>query len=98
MATVNFSVPDEVKEAFQETFADENRSAIIARLMQQAVGERRQRERRAAAIEALLDLRRSQPPTSDASIRRAREAGRPGPGREAHSSSRHVVRHCGRTI
>jgi hypothetical protein len=77
MATVNFSVPDEIQEAFQETFAGENRSAIIARLMQQAVEERQRQQRRAVAIEALLNLRRRQRPASDKEIARARRAGRP---------------------
>jgi hypothetical protein len=77
MATVNFSVPEEIKAAFQEAFANENRSAVIARLMQQAVEEKRQQQRRAAAIEALLDFRRKQRPVSDAEIVRARKAGRP---------------------
>ena len=77
MATVNFSVPDEIKEAFQETFANENRSAIIARLMKEAVEDRKRQERQAAAIDALLELRRKQRPASDAEIARARQAGRP---------------------
>jgi hypothetical protein len=78
MATVNFSVPEEVKEAFQETFANEDRNAVIARLMQQAVEEKRRcrQQRRAVAIEALLDLRRKQRSVSDAEIARARKAGR----------------------
>ena len=77
MATVNFSVPDEVKEAFQEAFANEDRSAVITRLMQQAIEEKRLQQRRAAAIEALLDLRRKQRPVSDAEISLARKPGRP---------------------
>jgi hypothetical protein len=77
MATVNFSVPEEIKEAFQEAFADENKSAVIARLMRQAVEEKRREQRRRVAIEALLDLRRKQKPVSDAEISRARQAGRP---------------------
>jgi metal-responsive CopG/Arc/MetJ family transcriptional regulator len=77
MATVNFSVPEEIKKAFQETFAEENRSAIIARLMEQAVDERRRQQRRAAAIEALLDLRQKQRPVSGAEVARARREGRP---------------------
>ena len=36
MATVNFSVPDEVKELFNATFAHKNKSAIIAELMLEA--------------------------------------------------------------
>ena len=77
MATVNFSIPDEIKEAFQRTFANENRSAIVARLMQEAVEDRKRQERQAAAIDALLELRRKQRPASDEEIARARRAGRP---------------------
>ncbi len=57
MATVNFSVPDEVKKAFNQAFAGENKSAVLTRLMRQAVEERERQKRRAAAIEALLKLR-----------------------------------------
>jgi predicted transcriptional regulator len=77
MATVNFSVPDDIKEAFQATFASENRSAIIASLMTQAVEERKRQQRRAAAIDALLGLRQAQRPASHEEVRRARQAGRP---------------------
>lgn len=77
MATINFSIPDEVKREFQETFAHENRSAVITRLMKQAVEERKQQQTRAAAIEALLKLRAKQRPATDEEIRRARHVGRP---------------------
>ena len=77
MATVNFSVPEEIKEAFQRTFAKENRSALIARLMQEAIEERQREKRRADAIDAVLALRRQQAPVSDAEIAEARRAGRP---------------------
>ena len=77
MATVNFSVPEDVKQAFQEAFAHENKSAVIARLMQQAVEDKRRQQRRASAIDALLDLRRQQSPVSDEAIARARRADRP---------------------
>ena len=77
MATVNFSVPEEVKREFQRTFANENKSAIIARLMKQAIEERRRQEQRRAAIEQLLELRKRAPRVTDAQIRRARRYGRP---------------------
>jgi metal-responsive CopG/Arc/MetJ family transcriptional regulator len=78
VSTVNFSVPEEIKKAFQETFSKENRSAIIARLMQEAVEDRKRQERRAAAIEALLDLGEKKGRSlSDREIARARRAGRP---------------------
>ncbi len=75
--TVNFSVPEETKRAFNETFAGENKSSIIARLMEQAIADRRRQERRAEAIDALLELRRQQRPATAAEIARARRTGRP---------------------
>jgi hypothetical protein len=77
MATVNFSVPEHVKRAFNEEFKGENKSAIIARLMGQAVAERRRKARRAAAIDQLLQLRKEQEPATTAEILAAREEGRP---------------------
>ena len=74
MATVNFSVPAEVKEAFNRTFGSENKSAVIARLMLEAVENRQRQRRRAAAIEALLELRKDQCPASDDEIAEARWA------------------------
>ncbi len=77
MATVNFSVPDEVKEAFNRAFAGENKSAVIARLMRQAVEEKERRQRRQTAIRELLERRRERPAATDEEIRAAREEGRP---------------------
>jgi hypothetical protein len=77
MATVNFSVPDAIKESFNETFGDENKSAIIARLMREAVEERHRQRRRSAVIEALIELRGQQPSVSDEEIRRTRAEIRP---------------------
>lgn len=77
MATVNYSVPDDVRDAFNEEFATENKSAVIAELMRRAVEERRRRQRRARAVNRLLTLRKAAPAASDAEIRRARRRGRP---------------------
>ena len=41
MAAVNFSVIDEVKQAFNEEFSHENKSAILTSLMQRAIEENR---------------------------------------------------------
>ncbi len=77
MATVNFSVPDEVKAEFNRVFARENKSSVIARLMMQAVEERRLQKQREQAIDTILRRRRSQKPVTDRQIRAARIAGRP---------------------
>jgi hypothetical protein len=73
MATVNYSVPDEVKRIFNETFAGRNKSAIIAELMVQAVEEERRRERRAGAIGRLLARRPRRPVVAEAVVRDARD-------------------------
>lgn len=77
MATVNFSVPDKVKDQFNRAFARENKSNIIARLMMQAVEERRLQKDRARAINRLLELRRKSKPITMEEFNEARRAGRP---------------------
>ena len=77
MATVNFSVPDDVKDAFNETFKGRNKSAVVADLMREAVERARRRERSRVAIDRILERRRGRPVLSDEEIRRARRDGRP---------------------
>ncbi|WP_022949957.1 hypothetical protein [Methylohalobius crimeensis] len=77
MATVNFSVPEEVKEAFNQAFEGENKSAIIARLMREAVEEKERQLRRKAIIEEITRMRAYRPTATDEEIRAAREEGRP---------------------
>lgn len=77
MATVNFSVPDHVKESFNKAFEGENKSAVVARLMQEAVEERAHQRRRSDAIDAILLMHEGLPPTSDEEIAKTRRAMRP---------------------
>lgn len=77
MATVNFSVPDDVKEAFNETFKGHNKSALIADLMREAVDRVRRREQSQAAIREILKRRRGRRSMSDEEIRSVRHEGRP---------------------
>jgi hypothetical protein len=74
MATVNFSVPDEIKDAFNKTFAGKNKSAIVAELMKRAVQEEKQRKRQARAIDRLVERRESKRPVSMDAFRGARES------------------------
>ena len=76
MATVNFSVPEDVKTAFNETFKGRNKSAIIAELMREAVERVRRRQKGQEAIERILHRRRA-PVASGDEIRSIREEGRP---------------------
>ena len=73
MATVNFSVPDEVKEAFNRAFAKQNKSAVIAELMRKAVQEQQRQEKRATAIKQLTSRRKLRRLVTDAEIQAARE-------------------------
>ena len=77
MATVNFSVPEQVKKLFNAAFSGKNKSQVIADLMVQAVEERRRQKRRAKAIDALLAVRRRAMVVSDTRIRAVRQRGRP---------------------
>ncbi len=77
MATVNFSVPNEVKAAFDTAFAGENKSAVVARLMREAVEQKRRLQRRVRVAAALLALRKAPKPFTTAAVRRARVKGRP---------------------
>jgi metal-responsive CopG/Arc/MetJ family transcriptional regulator len=77
MATVNFSVPEELKQKFNKVFAGTNKSQVIAELMMRAVEERGLQKRRVKAMAGLLKLRGKKPSYSDAAIRAAREYGRP---------------------
>jgi hypothetical protein len=77
MATVNFSVPEKVKQAFNRIFKGENKSAVLARLMRQAVDERRRQKRRALAVDALLRLRGRTRRAANEAIRRERRMRRP---------------------
>jgi hypothetical protein len=77
MATVNYSVPEEVKLAFNEMFADQNKSAVIADLMREAVDRAQRRKRSNEAISRILARREIAPVISEDEFRAVREEGRP---------------------
>jgi hypothetical protein len=81
MATMNFSIPDDVKEAFNKAFEGENKSAIVSGLMRKAIEEKERRAEQDKELDALIDdllrARAEDPPLSDEEIRRIRIADRP---------------------
>ena len=77
MATVNFSVPSDVKEAFDKAFSRQNKSAVLTDLMRQAIDGRERRRRRARVVEKLLALRKRTRRMTDRAVRAARRRGRP---------------------
>ncbi|MBK1620947.1 hypothetical protein CKO42_21480 [Lamprobacter modestohalophilus] len=77
MATMNFSIPDAIRDAFNRTFSGQNESAVIARLMQQAIAEAELQRRCQVAFEQRTAARRERPALTDAAARAARVSGRP---------------------
>ena len=77
MPTVNFSVPDDVKDAFNTTFEGQNKSAVIADLMREAVQRAGRKQASEAAYLRILKRRKSAPVVTPARLRAARGAGRP---------------------
>lgn len=76
MATVNFSVPEDIKKRFNQAFQHENKSHLIAELMKKAIEDHERKKRRVQAIDALLKIRAKQKPASQQSINKARREGR----------------------
>jgi hypothetical protein len=77
MATMNFSVPDDVKERFNRIFAGANKSAIVTALLREAVERAERRARSDEAIGRILSRMGERPVVSQAEIDGAREDGRP---------------------
>jgi hypothetical protein len=81
MATMNFSVPGDLKEAFNRVFRGENKSAVVAALMRKAIEDKKRHAKQEKNLDALmaelLRIRAEDPPMSDEEIRRIRAEGRP---------------------
>ena len=76
MPTMNFSVPEDLKNAFNTTFEGQNKSAVIAELMREAVVRAQGQQRSQAAWQRVLARRRHAPGVTEQHFRRAREEGR----------------------
>ena len=77
MSTVNFSVPDEVKAAFDKAFAGQNKSGIVAELMREAVEQEQRRRRSQDIVERIIEDRKTAPVLGTAAVRKLRVQGRP---------------------
>ncbi len=73
MGTMNFSIPDDVKDKFNEVFDGQNKSAVVARLMVRAIEEEERAHRSAGFVERLRQIRARSRPVTEEDIRRARE-------------------------
>ncbi len=83
MAIITVRIPCDVKEAFDKAFDGEDKDAVIAALLREALEERTAQEKAAKdapkrdLVAEFRKLRESMPALSDEEIRKAREEGRP---------------------
>ncbi len=77
MPTMNFSVPEDVKQAFNATFKGQNKSAVLTQLLRSAIAQAQQQRLREAALERILGDRSTAPVRSSTQLSAARKAGRP---------------------
>ena len=76
MTTLNISLPQDLKRRFFDAFPNENKSALIARLIDEAI-RRAERERAGRqAAERILARRAAAPSLMEAAFRKLREEGR----------------------
>jgi hypothetical protein len=73
MPTVNFSVPEDIKNAFNLAFEGQNKSAVVADLMREAVERAHGQQRSKEAFERIMARRQHAPRITDAQVRAARE-------------------------
>ena len=76
MGTMNFSIPDDLKTAFNELFKNENKSAVISNLIRAEVERRRLMGQRHNALESIEARRQAMPGISQEEIRRLRDESR----------------------
>lgn len=77
MSTVNFSVPEDIKLAFNATFEGQNKSAVIAGLMREAVERAQSMQRAQLAVRRILKSRAASTVfVTDAQARATRIEGR----------------------
>jgi histone H3/H4 len=73
MATMNFSVPDDVKEAFNIAYQGKNKSAVITELMREAVERMHRKQLHRDACANILALRAQMPTVSAEDVQAARD-------------------------
>jgi hypothetical protein len=80
MATMNFSIPDDVKERFNQAFVDANKSAIVTQLLEEAIERAELKRKSDLAVKAIFAIRQSNKPASTKKILRTRDEIRKSPG------------------
>ena len=73
MATMSFSIPDDVKKRFNKAFADANKSAIVTQLMVDVLDQIERKRRSEEAVRSILSRRSKAPYLSTAEILKTRD-------------------------
>lgn len=73
MATVNYSVLDDVKEAFNKVCKGQNKSAVITELMWEAFEHAARKQRHRDACANILAMREQMQPVSEEEVQAARK-------------------------
>ena len=73
MATMNFSIPDDVKDHSTRPSRARNKSAVITRLMVRAIEEEERNRRSQGFVERIRQIRARSRHVTDDEIRRARK-------------------------
>lgn len=87
MGTMNFSIPDDVKERFNRAFAGRNKSAVVTELLEEAIARAERRQQSDVAIGRILARRRSAPATGVDEVQRIRDELRSDSREEGHRES-----------
>ena len=77
MATINFSVPADVKQAFNDAFQGQNKSAVLTQMMRAAIARAEEQRSREAAARRILSRRVRARQRSPQALAKARTSGRP---------------------
>jgi len=75
MTIMTVHIPEDVKATFGKAFKGEDKNAVVARLLLEAVEKRPEVSLR-EAIDIVLELRKHPPYVTGAEIKQAREEGR----------------------
>ncbi|NEX18553.1 MAG: hypothetical protein C1943_18635 [Halochromatium sp.] len=77
MTAIQFKIPDQMAQAFNALFADQDKDAIIADLMREAIARADSQRQRREAISRILDRRTRAPIRTNADLAASRCKDRP---------------------
>jgi len=70
---MNFSIPDDVKERFNQVFAHTNKSAVVTRLIETAIVQAERKRQSDEAVKRIMLRRQTAPLISNEEILRIRD-------------------------